>query len=178
MPVWPHEALVERLASLEGADVYDARGKHLGVLIEVVGDKEELAIRHEGAFVWRRRLVPIANTVDVLPGHGARGAVVLDLDGEMLRRATQTAVAVRDPTAERPLSARLAAYVDDAPTETVHLLFVPTVQGYRLVEVEGLAPDPLQEVRAPGYESTFRVVKVAPSPLPGDDRPCAYLERR
>ena len=54
-----------------------------------------------------------------------------------------------------------------------HLLFVWTPGGYELVEREGDAPAIGSEVEQDG--KTLRVTKVAPSPLPGDRRACAYL---
>ncbi|MBX5473871.1 MAG: hypothetical protein IRZ20_02510 [Thermoleophilia bacterium] len=56
-----------------------------------------------------------------------------------------------------------------------HLLFVSKPSGYELVEQPGEAPAVGAEVERDGV--TFRVVKVAPSPLPGDRRACAYLAR-
>ena len=56
-----------------------------------------------------------------------------------------------------------------------HLLFVWRPSGYELVERDGDAPDVGAEIEV--GEERFRVTKVAPSPLPGDRRPCAYLGR-
>lgn len=56
-----------------------------------------------------------------------------------------------------------------------HLLFVWKPSGYELVERPGEAPVVGAEVERDGVR--FRVVKVAPSPLPGDRRACAYLAR-
>ena len=58
-----------------------------------------------------------------------------------------------------------------------HLLFVPRHTGYELTEREGQAPGPGEDVELDG-QGAFVVVKVAPSPLPDDDRACAYLEER
>jgi hypothetical protein len=55
----------------------------------------------------------------------------------------------------------------------VHLLFVWKPSGYELVERPGSAPAVGSEVEQDG--ETLHVTKVAPSPLPGDRRPCAYL---
>lgn len=55
-----------------------------------------------------------------------------------------------------------------------HLLFVSKSSGYELAEREGDPPAPGSEVEA--GDRRFTVAKVAPSPLPGDDRVCAYLE--
>jgi hypothetical protein len=56
-----------------------------------------------------------------------------------------------------------------------HLLFVWKPTGYELREQDGDVPSVGAEVEADGV--TLRVTKVAPSPLPGDRRQCAYLVR-
>jgi len=55
-----------------------------------------------------------------------------------------------------------------------HLLFVWKASGYELAERDGEPPAPGAEVEE--GEKRFVVVRVAPSPLPGDDRTCAYLQ--
>jgi hypothetical protein len=55
-----------------------------------------------------------------------------------------------------------------------HLLFVWKTSGYELREREGDAPVPGTEVEE--GEKRFVVTRVAPSPLPGDERACAYLQ--
>jgi hypothetical protein len=55
-----------------------------------------------------------------------------------------------------------------------HLLFVSKPSGYELAEREGEAPAAGSEVE--DGEKRFVVSRVAPSPLPGDDRRCAYLQ--
>ena len=57
-----------------------------------------------------------------------------------------------------------------------HLLFVSRPTGYELVEREGDPPTPGAYVDLEENGARFEVVKVAPSPLPQDDRPCAYLQ--
>jgi hypothetical protein len=57
-----------------------------------------------------------------------------------------------------------------------YLLFVWKPTGYELHEAEGDLPAVGSEVDADGQ--TQRVSKVAPSPLPGDDRACVYLQAR
>jgi hypothetical protein len=56
-----------------------------------------------------------------------------------------------------------------------YLLFVWKPSGYELREAEGEAPAVGTDVEQDG--ETLRVTKVAPSPLPGDRRLCAYLAR-
>jgi hypothetical protein len=54
-----------------------------------------------------------------------------------------------------------------------YLLFVWSPAGYTLEERSGEPPH--VGARVEDGERTFRVAKIAPSPLPGDTRPCAYL---
>jgi hypothetical protein len=56
-----------------------------------------------------------------------------------------------------------------------HLLFVWKTSGYELVEEYGDVPAVGAEVERDGER--LHVTKVAPSPLPGDRRLCAYLGR-
>ena len=56
-----------------------------------------------------------------------------------------------------------------------HLLFVWKTTGYELHEETGDVPAVGAEVEQDGQ--VLRVTKVAPSPLPGDKRACAYLVR-
>ena len=55
-----------------------------------------------------------------------------------------------------------------------HLLFVWNPSGYELREREGELPTPGSEIE--DGEARFLVSKIASSPLPGDDRRCAYLQ--
>lgn len=55
-----------------------------------------------------------------------------------------------------------------------HILFLWTPSGYRIEEREGEPPAVGSEVDFDGRRE--RVSKVAPSPLPGDTRRCAYLQ--
>jgi hypothetical protein len=55
-----------------------------------------------------------------------------------------------------------------------YLLFVWTPRGYELREREGDPPEVGEEVEEEGHR--VRVTKLAPSPLPGDRRRCAYSQ--
>ncbi|HKC22926.1 MAG TPA: hypothetical protein VKB64_10480 [Gaiellaceae bacterium] len=55
-----------------------------------------------------------------------------------------------------------------------YLLFVWKPTGYELREAEGEVPTVGAELEQD--DEKLRVTKVAPSPLPGDDRPCVYLQ--
>lgn len=54
-----------------------------------------------------------------------------------------------------------------------YLLFTWKPSGYELVDCEGEPPAVGTEIEQDGR--ILRVAKVAPSPLPGDRRVCAYL---
>jgi hypothetical protein len=56
-----------------------------------------------------------------------------------------------------------------------HLLFITRPTGYELIEREGDSPAPGDAIELDG-EGRFVVSKVAPSPLPDDDRTCAYVQ--
>jgi hypothetical protein len=64
---------------------------------------------------------------------------------------------------------------EPVPAADGHLLFLPLPDGYRLQEREGAPParGDLVEIDGAG----FSVLRQGPSPLPGDRRRCAYLER-
>jgi hypothetical protein len=58
-----------------------------------------------------------------------------------------------------------------------YLLFIWKPTGYELAEREGDVPAPGTEVElGDDGGGRFFVSKIGPSPLPGDDRPCAYLQ--
>lgn len=58
--------------------------------------------------------------------------------------------------------------------ENGYLLFISKPTGYELREREGEVPAVGEEVEE--GEERLRVSKLAPSPLPGDQRRCAYLQ--
>ena len=55
-----------------------------------------------------------------------------------------------------------------------YLLFIWKPTGYELREADGDVPTVGSEVEQD--DQKLRVSKVAPSPLPGDSRPCVYLQ--
>lgn len=64
------------------------------------------------------------------------------------------------------------------PDETVaheHVAFAPGSAGYRLLVREG--PVPAVGERLESDEVRYRVLRLGPSPLPGDRRRCAFLEQ-
>jgi hypothetical protein len=70
--------------------------------------------------------------------------------------------------------AELAPAPEDEASEPGHVLFVWSPSGYALLSRAGEPPSVGSEV---GISGGSRVVtKVGPSPLPGDPRPCAFLD--
>jgi hypothetical protein len=197
----------ELLATAQQYAVLEPRGKRIGAFIGLVGaGAEGFAIRHDGIFLWRRRVLPITMVAKVLP---QQRAVILTVDRGSLERtdtgptsdAGTSHSGDDDAPADRAWQERIARYVSvsngrgdnpvgeegerpaveprgsDRQEDERHLLFVSTSRGYHLVEQDGPAPDVFRDVSVPEHEGLFRVVKLAASPLPNDSRVCAYLEQ-
>ena len=98
-----------------------------------------------------------------------------------LRRRPQLDIAQLERLAETLrrtaalLEERLAA-CRSAPTVEPEgfVLFVPARAGYELVAADG--PDPERGERLRVEEQWYRVLRLGPSPLPGDRRRCVFLE--
>jgi hypothetical protein len=117
------ERIRELLWTAEGYAVYDRRGRRVGAFIELVGlDGEGIAIRHEGVFLWRRRVLPLTIVARVLP---EQRALVLDLDRRALDRPNAAPSAVggtfrstdEDAGWNRHWQGRVARYVSAAERE-------------------------------------------------------------
>jgi hypothetical protein len=174
--------------------VFDRRRRRVGTFIELAGaGGEGIAIRHDGVFFWRRRVLPLATVGAVFPEYGA---VVLNVDRRTLkgRRGAATLVGTitappeEDECFDEDRRARLVRGVAAGEGEgdaggsaqsaaQAHLLFVSTSHGYQLLERQGRAPAAFEYVSVPEHDGMFRVTKLATSPLPNDRRVCAYLER-
>jgi hypothetical protein len=98
-----------------------------------------------------------------------RDAVIAELSAKEPEPAP-----ARETTPE-PVEAPNALPVPFKPPARAHLLFVPTGKRYLLVGRDGPAPSPGIEVTLEGGRR-FLVTKLASSPLPADERRCAYLE--
>lgn len=201
------ERVRELLETAQQYAVLEPRGKRIGAFIGLVGaGAEGFAIRHDGIFLWRRRVLPITMVAKVLPD---QRAVVLRVDQRALERtdagSTSEAGASHhgdeDAPADGAWQERIARYVSvsngggddqdredrersieakertDEQGDERHLLFVSTSHGYQLVERDGPPPAAFGDVTVPGHEGLFRVVKVAASPLPNDPRACAYVQQ-
>jgi len=156
------------LAAAQGYMVVGVDRKKVGIFIEPAGE-EQIAIRRDGVFVWRRELLPLARVAEVDPD---RRLIVLNGDGharsdEEVEEATHV-----DPD----WRGRIESYVspgENGPDR--HLRFISTPSGYTLTEAEGRPPSPGSTVAVSDELEPFLVMKLGPSPLPNDDRICAYL---
>jgi len=96
--------------------------------------------------------------------------VVLLPDGDDAP-APPAAEPVAAPSAEPPPPEVAPAFAAPAP----FLVLVPSAAGYELAEAEGSTPARGELVELPA--GRFRVLRLGPSPLPGDARRCAFVER-
>jgi hypothetical protein len=80
-----------------------------------------------------------------------------------------------EPEHAPPVPIAMLMPAPEPPPASAHLLFVPTGTRYLLEDREGPAPSPGTEVTLEDGRR-FRVTKLASSPLPADERRCAYLE--
>jgi hypothetical protein len=78
-----------------------------------------------------------------------------------------------DPESEPVPAARAVELLPSpaAPPASDHLLFLP---GYELVERKGAPPAPGDRLEREG--TAYVVLRLGPSPLPGDRRRCGFLE--
>lgn len=144
-------AAVERALRV-GAHDLDLRESELATTLRSVADHEDELRANEAAFARRRSQL---------------GAVELKREAVEQRERT---LAER----EEHLAGRESALtrVERSLVEVVALAFVPGV-AYRLVEIE---PSSLSAGGTIEHESTdLTVARIGPSPLPADDRRCAYL---
>jgi hypothetical protein len=77
------------------------------------------------------------------------------------------------PAPQPPLPAPLPA-LPQQTDDGSWLAFVPSAHGYTLIVQPGLLPPPGNELDLDG--ARYRVLRHAPSPLPGDGRRCAVVE--
>jgi hypothetical protein len=180
-----HAGIRELLAAAQGYAVFGSDRKRVGVFIELTGaGADQIAIRDDGVFLWRRRVLPITAVAGVFP---EQRAVVLDLDRRSLagfppaRDAAAEPVQPTDPPREpsEEMQERLARYLSPLRAEideARHLAFVSSSNGYTLVELQGPPPSVGTNVDVAELPGSFVVAKLGASPLPNDARVCAYLE--
>ncbi len=141
-------------------------------------EKAALASSHESTRVQNADL---KKRLEELETHRARGV-------ELERQLEEATAQIEQLESERSDVLAVAKVVgeekrgrepDDHADDPAHLLFVPGLDGYRLVERDGPPPAAGTTIELPeddGVSSTLLVSKVGVSPLPGTRRlACAYL---
>jgi hypothetical protein len=193
------------LGTAPGYAVVDRRGKRIGAFVELAGG-DRIVIRHDGTFVWHRRLLPITTVAAVIPD---KRAVVLTIEERALTdtgtppapAAPTSAITEEDQDPTEDWQDRISRYVapvdgdpqqgeltgdrtesersphaEAARTAERHVLFVSTSAGYSFVEREGPPPPLGGRFEMPGQAVPFVVLKLSHSPLPTGDRVCAYVQ--
>lgn len=115
----------------------------------------------------RRLLIPDATEQSACVGERLV-AVVEELEVDLAGFRSRLEVV------EARVERRLHSVEPETTLECEYLVYLSTPGGYRLTEARGLLPgggDPLDELDA-------AVVRVGPSPLPGDSRPCVFATAR
>jgi hypothetical protein len=120
--------------------------------------------------VWSRRRR--SSAVPVLLPSLDRLSTLIERVVELVDAVGGTQTAPR-PAPEPPREPTQAALPKAG--EEVWLAFVPSPQGYRLHELRTEPPQRGGVLEL--EEGRYRVIRLAPSPLPGDGRRCAYVER-
>lgn len=124
----------------------------------------------------RRRSRPSLGEDDHQPSWGVAADGERSEDGVAL--ATERREHSEPDARAQPAATDAVRIAVDRPRNG-HLLFVPTSNGYRLFERPGETPPGSVEFEGEefGLDGRFRVSKIVASPLPNDERDCAYLER-
>lgn len=117
----------------------------------------------------RRTIELEASVVRVRAAEAARDEALADLAGA--RDQIVVLETSLEEAANVPVETPRRVYAEDR-----HTLFVPGPEGYAAVDRSGPAPELGSEVEMSGGER-FRVVRIGPSPLPGETQPHVYLDR-
>jgi hypothetical protein len=121
--------------------------------------------------MWSRRRRRSAPPV-ILPSLD-RLATLIERVVELIDAVGATQSQAPEPDAGHPREPSAVPVADGG--EEAWLAFVPSPDGYRLFERAGPPPRGGEALELDGER--YRVLRFAPSPLPGDRRRCAYLER-
>jgi hypothetical protein len=98
-----------------------------------------------------------------------------DADGASCRQMPVSVPSGEDSTSASTEPVGEGEPVGEAAGE--HWLFAPTTAGYLLIERAGSPPPLAGTLELSDPPGRFQVVKLAQSPLPGDRRLCAFLDR-
>ena len=160
------------------------------VEVAVVTDIEEAAEIADGTEAFEIAAAPAdevlehepAPAADALAGEPASAELVVEEDAAVDEAATVEAPepVVADASAEararppRPLPTLAFDDVAEPETSSTCVAYAPTPRGYRLVPL-GTVPSPGETIDVPDVGERL-VLRVGASPLPDDDRVCAFVE--
>ncbi|MHB1243898.1 MAG: hypothetical protein ACYC1P_10965 [Gaiellaceae bacterium] len=124
-------------------------------------------------FLRRRRQPPpvLLPSLDRLAELVAR---VVDLLDDLVLQQHNLVSAPSDPTDQAAVEELVSIRHKPDPA-LGWVAFVGSPDGYGLIERDGAAPGRGERVDVEG--TPFRVLRLGPSPLPGDRRRCAFLEK-
>jgi hypothetical protein len=113
----------ELLEAAQGYAVFGRDGKRVGAFIELAGTgAKQIAIRHDGTFIWRRRVLPITAVAGVFPDERA---VVLNVDRDSLAgvgapeaRVEARQLANETADSSEDVQRRIASYFSSAQQTT------------------------------------------------------------
>jgi len=156
-------ALAVALAEQYGVELHTERGFGTGLWAEI--DR-----RHRQG----RGAEPVEDNVVVLEPVPPRVEIVPDLvaDPEVERLEAENRRLQDEIERLRGEFTELKLVETPAPADS-HLLFVPTPARYLLVERDGAPPEPGSTLEL--EQGAFAVAKLGDAPVPGEERPCAFL---
>ncbi|MDX6398907.1 MAG: hypothetical protein QOJ43_2315 [Gaiellaceae bacterium] len=94
---------------------------------------------------------------------------------DRLAELVDSVVSLLDEAPPPPSEQPVAEPQEAAEAPAGHVLLLPTAAGYRLLARDG--PPRARGDLVDLEEGRYRVVRLGPSPLPGDHRRCAFLEQ-
>jgi hypothetical protein len=165
-------AIQDLVAEHVGVDHEPERGFGTGLRAKIV-DRES---RAGDAGPEPEDAVLPANVVPLPSAPTRAEAVALQREVEQLRHAVELRderVAVLERELAEAGKALAASAVEPA---TEHVVLVRSAGGYELVDAPGPPPRVGARVSVADRVEAFVVLKVGRSPLPGDRRPCAFVE--
>ena len=163
------QQLADEIAALKHVREEVARksGQLDELRVELTAKIRELSELQATAAIWNARVTDVESEVASLSGRAndvARELAAL-AEGSVPAPALEAVTEVHESSGLDPV---------DAPAQSPsHLLFVPTDDGYDLVERDG--PPPCVGEGFQFGDGTWVVTKVGPSPLPFDERSCVFF---
>jgi chromosome segregation ATPase len=171
------DELAEREARLDAlAGELETRTRHVeAAAAQAAALRRELAAQEASMTSRARALADTAERARLLERRQTEVAARETALEEERRSLEQAREELAGAVASASTGLGLEAPARAGETAQAHVLFVPAGESYRLVELDGAPPQAGEPVEHDGV--AYQVTRVGPSPLPGDRRRCAYLQR-